>query len=234
MGGYERTSDADRKQAEADSNFDAHHPPEKELLADCVHCGFCLPACPTYVLWGEEMDSPRGRIYMMDRAADGTGAAGQDIPAAHGQLPGLHGVHDGVSFRRAVRQADRGHARAGGAQRSRGRGRLAVSPDAVCDFPHPRRLRALAGPLRFYQRTGLQKQVRASGLLEEVAEAACGDGGAAAGCAARASRAGAGDHGGAEWQAPARGHADRLCAAGVLLACECRRRRACWRRRDAR
>ena len=53
------------------SSFDAHHPPEKKYIDDCVHCGFCLPACPTYVLWGEEMDSPRGRIYMIKKAAEG-------------------------------------------------------------------------------------------------------------------------------------------------------------------
>jgi glycolate oxidase iron-sulfur subunit len=44
----------------------------RELISDCVHCGFCLPTCPTYVLWSEEMDSPRGRIHLMDARLDGT------------------------------------------------------------------------------------------------------------------------------------------------------------------
>jgi glycolate oxidase iron-sulfur subunit len=44
----------------------------RELTSDCVHCGFCLPTCPTYVLWREEMDSPRGRIHLMDARIDGT------------------------------------------------------------------------------------------------------------------------------------------------------------------
>jgi glycolate oxidase iron-sulfur subunit len=45
----------------------------RELLDDCVHCGFCLPTCPTYgPLWQEEMDSPRGRILLMSGLVDGT------------------------------------------------------------------------------------------------------------------------------------------------------------------
>jgi glycolate oxidase iron-sulfur subunit len=51
--------------------FDANHPPSRAQIDTCVHCGFCLPTCPTYVLWGEEMDSPRGRIYLMNAALDG-------------------------------------------------------------------------------------------------------------------------------------------------------------------
>src|SRR5258708_14524132 len=45
---------------------------DETLLRDCVHCGFCLPTCPTYALWHEEMDSPRGRIWLMQATLDGT------------------------------------------------------------------------------------------------------------------------------------------------------------------
>jgi len=45
--------------------------PNRALIDQCVHCGFCLPTCPTYVLWGEEMDSPRGRIYLMKAGVEG-------------------------------------------------------------------------------------------------------------------------------------------------------------------
>ena len=56
-------------------------PPQRELIDDCVHCGFCLPHCPTYQSWGEEMDSPRGRIDLM-RAVRG-GAPLTPVIAQH-------------------------------------------------------------------------------------------------------------------------------------------------------
>lgn len=46
-------------------------PELRALVDECVHCGFCLPACPTYSLWSREGDSPRGRIYLMRAAEDG-------------------------------------------------------------------------------------------------------------------------------------------------------------------
>src|SRR5271166_313071 len=54
-----------------------HAPPSQgagidyELFLDCVHCGLCTSACPTYVELGDENDSPRGRIYLMRGVTDG-------------------------------------------------------------------------------------------------------------------------------------------------------------------
>jgi glycolate oxidase iron-sulfur subunit len=45
--------------------WDVHRPPDPELISDCVHCGFCLPTCPSYTVFEEEMDTPRGRIVLM-------------------------------------------------------------------------------------------------------------------------------------------------------------------------
>jgi glycolate oxidase iron-sulfur subunit len=45
--------------------WDDTRPPELDLIRDCVHCGFCLPTCPSYAVEEDEMDSPRGRILLM-------------------------------------------------------------------------------------------------------------------------------------------------------------------------
>jgi glycolate oxidase iron-sulfur subunit len=49
------------------------------LMDTCVHCGFCLPTCPSYLLLGQEMDSPRGRIYVMHAAVEGRAAIGPAV-----------------------------------------------------------------------------------------------------------------------------------------------------------
>jgi glycolate oxidase iron-sulfur subunit len=51
--------------------------PLEPLIDKCVHCGFCLPTCPSYILLGQEMDSPRGRIYMMKAGVEAR--AGLDV-----------------------------------------------------------------------------------------------------------------------------------------------------------
>ncbi len=57
--------------------------PSRELLSRCVHCGFCLPTCPTYAVLGVEMDSPRGRIRLMQTVWDGRVDVAGDEFARH-------------------------------------------------------------------------------------------------------------------------------------------------------
>jgi glycolate oxidase iron-sulfur subunit len=51
-----------------------------KAVETCVHCGFCLPTCPTYQVLGEEMDSPRGRIVLMKSVLEGSVQVGEAIP----------------------------------------------------------------------------------------------------------------------------------------------------------
>ena len=146
------------------SSFDAHHPPEKKYINDCVHCGFCLPACPTYVLWGEEMDSPRGRIYMIRKAAEGE-APLDDGFRLHmdnclGCMACMTACPSGVQYNKLIEPARAQIER----NLPRSLGERLFRKLIFATFPHPERLRLLAWPLLAYEKTGLRSLVRASGL----------------------------------------------------------------------
>ena len=115
---------------------------QTELIADCVHCGFCLPTCPTYSLWREEMDSPRGRIHLMSALADGsidlTDTVVEHFDRCLGCMACVTSCPSGVQYDRLIESTrqyiEQNH--------SRGvRDRL-VRSLIFGVFPHRRRLRA--------------------------------------------------------------------------------------------
>lgn len=149
--------------------FDDHHPPRRELIDDCVHCGFCLPACPTYTLWGEEMDSPRGRIYLMKEGLEGEPmgpALVQHVDACLGCMACVSACPSGVRYDVLVEQTRQQVERRGAEHR--GRAERALRSLIFALFPRPERLRLVRAPLRWAQRSGLDRLVRRSGVLEKV------------------------------------------------------------------
>lgn len=144
--------------------FDQHHPPAAELLNVCVHCGFCLQTCPTYTLWGKEMDSPRGRIQLINMALEGEVGL-TDLYVSHfdhclGCQACVTACPSGIKYGKLI-EAMRGQL-----------GRLYQRPLAdralrrmiAATFSRPKRLRKLAYALRAYQRLGLQRLLRATHL----------------------------------------------------------------------
>lgn len=148
------------------SLFDPHHPPDDELIRECVHCGFCLPACPTYVLWREEMDSPRGRIYLMKAAAEGKISTMDESFVAHfdrclGCMSCMTACPSGVKYDKLIEstraQIERHHRRDWWDRFTRWM--------IFQLFPHPRRLRLMSLPLWLYRRSGLRWLVYKTGLI---------------------------------------------------------------------
>ena len=160
-------SERTQPQGGTEPAFDSHRPPSADLVSDCVHCGFCLPTCPTYLLWGEEMDSPRGRVYLMAEGLEGepmSASMVQHFDACLGCLACVTACPSGVQYDKLIAatraQVERRHRRS--------------VPDRLLRaaifelFPYPRRLRLLRAPLAGYQRSGMQRLVRRSRLLDRL------------------------------------------------------------------
>jgi glycolate oxidase iron-sulfur subunit len=82
---------------------------DPQLIRDCVHCGFCLPTCPTYELWHEEMDSPRGRIWLMQEVVEGNielnATVAQHFDQCLGCMACLTSCPSGVKYDRLIELA---------------------------------------------------------------------------------------------------------------------------------
>ncbi len=144
----------------------------RRLAGDCVHCGFCLPSCPTYQLWGEEMDSPRGRIHLIGQLLDGAVASADAV--AHldrclGCLACMPACPSGVRYDRLIGAARSWAAEPVAALPPRSRRERALRSAIFATFPYPSRLRALIGPLRVAQRTGLDTAIGGSARLTRLA-----------------------------------------------------------------
>jgi glycolate oxidase iron-sulfur subunit len=179
----------------------------RELASDCVHCGFCLPACPTYQLWGEEMDSPRGRIHLITQLLDGatgTSATAEHLDRCLGCMACVPACPSGVRYDRLIEAARTwGEGEPGQAGRvlpARTRRERLVRAAIFATFPYPRRLRTLATPLRAAQRTGLDRLAGRSALLARLAPEAI----AALRVAPSPASGRAGDRGSAAWPAQVR------------------------------
>ena len=152
----------------ARSAFDASDPPEENKYLACIHCGFCLPACPTYLEMGNEMDSPRGRIYLI-RMADEGKIGITDSFVKHMEACLLcracetacpSGVQFGSLMEKARGQVERKYKRPL-AQRLLRRFIFSV-------FPYPDRLRAMLKLGRFSQRYGLHRLAIHSSLSKSL------------------------------------------------------------------
>lgn len=148
--------------------FDAHRPPPRELLDDCVHCGFCLPACPTYRLWGDEADSPRGRILLMDAATRGEvaldSATVSHWDACLGCMACMPACPSGVRYDRLIERTRAQVERLAPRTRTERMARQAL----FAVLPHRRRVRALGALAVAWHRGGIGTLARRSGLLTRL------------------------------------------------------------------
>ena len=131
--------------------WDDTRPPELDLIRDCVHCGFCLPTCPSYQVFEEEMDSPRGRIVLMrighEEGSEVSAEMTTHLDRCLGCMACVTACPSGVQYDRLIERA-RPQVERHGARTRRER---AFRRGVFELFTHPGRLRALV-PLMALQR----------------------------------------------------------------------------------
>ncbi|MDJ0746358.1 MAG: heterodisulfide reductase-related iron-sulfur binding cluster [Xenococcaceae cyanobacterium MO_167.B27] len=150
------------------TNFDAKNTPKQELIDTCVHCGFCLATCPSYRVIGKEMDSPRGRIYLMDAINKGEAtideATSSHFDSCLGCLACVTTCPSGVEYDKLIAatrpQVER--------NQPRNLSDRLIRTLIFNLFPYPNRLRTFLPSLWLYQKLGLQQIIRKSKILDKI------------------------------------------------------------------
>jgi glycolate oxidase iron-sulfur subunit len=132
------------------------------VLQQCMHCGMCLPACPTYEMTRRERNGPRGRIALMRAVVDGELPADEHFAAEIGSCLGCLACQSacpaGVDYARLF-EAARAQVEASPVRKSTARTFWRwITLEQL--FMHPRLLRATGRALGIYQRSGLERLAR--------------------------------------------------------------------------
>ncbi|MBM7570086.1 (Fe-S)-binding protein [Aquibacillus albus] len=148
------------------SNYLWDDAPDENKWADCVHCGMCLESCPTYEQTGQEQHSPRGRVHLIKSVAEGKLEVNEQF---------MDPVNQCLDCRACTTACPADVDVGGLIEEARGQIRQAMplkgwkgrlSKFFLEDlFPHHNRLHTFGGVLKFYQKSGMQKLVRHTGLI---------------------------------------------------------------------
>lgn len=140
--------------------------PDENKWADCVHCGLCLESCPTYSLTGQEQHSPRGRVYLIKSVAEGRLEVNEQF---------MNAINACLDCKACTTACPASVDVGGLVEEARGQITKAIPLTGWKKmvstfflekmFPHHNRLRTIGKLLSFYQKSGLQKVVRKTGLI---------------------------------------------------------------------
>ena len=148
------------------SNYLWKDAPDEKKWADCVHCGMCLESCPTYEITGQEQHSPRGRVHLIKSVAEGKISVNEQFTDP---------VFACLDCRACTTACPANVDVGGLIEEARGQIRQAmpltgwkgmISKFFLKElFPHSHRLEAAGSLLKLYQKSGMQKMVRTTGML---------------------------------------------------------------------